>query len=239
MSINPESAEFETAVHPTINMAPGQPAVISQASGPLLQYQSFDPEFPSPFIAQQVHPSHFEVSYQNNNVTAQELVNRLDNRWYLCYKYVVVIMGIIEIFAVFRYFAILFFPFRGNETVIFMYVLAAVWDIYQLYTIYQAMHLKNFDLAEQAVNLMRMYMVIIALGAIIQFAYAAETMHDYNGDSLSVQDYILGLAIGVAFVEGAFYLFCYYGATKVREVLSQIHNLQSKDINKSQIAFSY
>ena len=239
MSVNPESTESEATVHPTINMAPGQSAVISQVSGLLTQYQSFDPEAPSPFIGQQVYPSHFDVSYQNNNVTAQELVKRLDSGWYLCYKYFVVIVGIIEIFTACNYFGMLFFPFRGNETIIFMHVFTAIWDIHQLYTIYQAMHLKSFDLAEQAVHLMQICMVILALGTILQFAQAAETMRDHNGNRLSVRDYIFGLIIEVGLVEGVFYLFYYFGANKVRGILSQIYSLESKNTHNSQVSVHF
>ena len=102
MSRNPESGKLGPGRPTIINMAPGQLGVMSQPMFNPIQYQSFDPAYPGPYIIQQGYPVHFEVSPHNNEIKAQELAKQLDQGWYLCYKYVVVVLAIMDVFGILK-----------------------------------------------------------------------------------------------------------------------------------------
>ena len=233
MSRDPESGELDTATPNVINMAPGQPGVMPQPLFNPMQYQSFDPAHPGPYVIQQGYPVHFEVSPQNDEIKAQELAKQLDQGWYLCYRYLVVVIGIVDVFGVLNSLNLL--SDRSQVDVALFSIFVAIWDVYQLYTIYQAMCLKDLKLARRAVKMMQISMILVAVGTIIQFNQISDSVRLQNGAKPTGGEYVFIFVFTLTFMEGLFYLMYYFGAKKVKGVLIQISALRPTIAGYSQV----
>ena len=237
MSRDPESGELKTIV----NMTPGQLGVMSQPLSNPMQYQSFDPAHPGPYVIQQGYPVRFEVSHENNETKAQELTKQLDQGWYLCYKYLMVVIAIMDVFGLLNSLNLLFGSQRNDVSVFVTLfgIFVTVWDIYQLYTIYQAINLKDLKLAQKAVTMMQICMVLLAVGSIIQLNQMTDSMRRLDGTKLSGGEYVLTFVFTIALVEGLFCLVYYIGASKVKEILAQISALRRANAGFSQLPDAY
>ena len=223
MSMDPKANELNHVTPTIINMAPGQLSAMPQSLSNQIQYQSFDPAHPGPYIIQQENPVHFEVSYQNNDSKVQELTKQLDQGWYLCYRYFVVVVAITNIFRILVSlvgFIRLNVRSAGSDadgfTTLFT-ICTFMWDVYQLFTIHQAMSIKDLKFAEKAVAMMQIYIFLLVLRTVVQFNQWTDSIREYNGIRLPEGEHVFILAFIIAFVEGFFYLACYFGANKAKK----------------------
>ena len=230
--MRPESAELYTN-EPGTHMPAN--AVFKGSSNPL-QYQSFDPELP-PVYVQQGTPVNFEIAHPSE-AKLQELNSRLDKDCYCCYKYFVLVVLVLDVFGIFGQLMLLSSGLSHGHKLLMVYqTLTTVWDIVQLYKIFQAMNLKDLQYAKQAIKMMKIYMIIIVFSALVQFGQGSGPVYDTNQEGVAMSP-IFMFIFAVAIAEGLFYLLIYFGARKVTEVLTQVHELRSSSRTYNQLSTS-
>ena len=217
--MQPESAELDTN-EPTNSGMTHKPANVAfQGSSNPLQYQSFDPDAP-PVYVQQGIPVNFEIAHPSE-ANLQELNSRLDTDCYCFYRYLSLGMLVFDVLGTFSHLMLLVSRLSdGDELLIVYRIFTNIWNITQLYKIFQAMNLKNLQYAKQAIKMMKIYMIIIFFTVVVQFSRDSVPLFIHPEEKVIMFVFFLTVA------ESLYYLVVYFGARKVTEVLTQIYELR-------------
>lgn len=165
----------------------------------------------------------FEISYggQHPGTEVRKQLEQLDQGGFKCYRIFVAVMGVIEGILTLINLVGLFVPMSQDEVVGYMGgTLLMGWNTYQLYAEYRAISQKSFAYARKAVTLMKWYMgilaVLLAVGAGGFFFMEAPVAKD-----ISTEMYVLSVVLTIVLAEGVFYFLFFYGALKVRDLLTE------------------
>ena len=199
------------------------------------QDEHFDSELPPQCSDQQEYSTHFEVHSQDYNAEAQEVLSQLKKGWYSCYKSMIIILVALDcLSAISDLILALGVDNDKGHLIPILDLLFSVWKAYQLYLIYQAIILKNLRLAKQAIKLMQVSMIIIALLTTLKLS-RGYTSTDANGRQPSPAEYSYLVIITILLTECIFYILYYFGATQVLKVLEKANTLISTGISYSQV----
>lgn len=170
-------------------------------------------------------PLQFEDLYNLRNLKPEmrKQLEVLDHGYYLCYKYFVGIMAIIEGVGCIVNLIGLYVPMSQEELAIYTGSTVLLgWNSYQLVLEYRAIDQKNYELSCRAVKLMKWFMIVLGLlfaAGSGKFAF----MQSPQLENISTEMYMIMVIVSICLAEGIFYLIYLYGALKVKELLGQIY----------------
>ncbi len=206
--------------------APGVPS--NQASfypGQSLHYDQENPT--SPRFNSNVRPFDMGDPLQNRAFRMRELLEKLNGGMYLCFKYFVVIIAVIEclegLFSFVGWFestGVGEFFLRLCETLII------ALKVYALYLEYRALDSKDYEISQKAVLMMQWYMVVLALWIGVS---ASEKNVILNLQGVQIESilgtYALVVIFSIGVYELIFYVLYLFGALKVRNILKELSKL--------------
>ena len=172
--------------------------------------------------------SQFDIIYtlRNPGQEVRSMVELLDQSLYLCFKYFVIVTAIlsgcgalgnlINLFRLTNFKQLL--PILGGT-------FFASWNAYQLLLLYKGINLKEYKYAQNAVVLMKWFMIATALFLILSFILIEPALWVPGLEGVLGIKYILVVILIIIIAEAAFFLLFLYGAIKVRNLLKEIDDI--------------
>jgi len=206
--------------------APGVPS--NQASfypGQSLHYDQENPA--SPRFNSQVRPFDIGDPLQNRAFRMRELLEKLNGGMYVCFKYFVVIVAVLECLeGSFSFVGWFESSGVGEFFLRFFETLIIALKVYALYLEYRAIDSKDYEISQKAVLIMQWYMVVMALWIGVS-ASEKTVILDLQGVQIEsiLGTYALIVLLSIGISELVFYVLYLFGALKVRNLLCELNKL--------------
>jgi len=193
--------------------------------GQSLHYDAENPA--SPRFNNQAQPFNIAYTMQNPGARVRDLLEKLNGGGYVCYKYFVVIIAVLQCFeGLVSLFGWAEASGAREFFLLFFQTITILWKGYALGLEWKAIDSKDYDYARRAVLMMQWYMVMVALlvGASASEKNVVIDMQGVQLDSLLGSYTLLVIAV-IAVEQLVFYLLYLFGALKVRNTLDEVNKL--------------